>query len=79
MKQGYESVFEAALSCVENYRPTFDYCGDYPECLGDSKMSVEDGKEEFYDNIEVYKERYSAYYEQGFYNTERYKPWGSVA
>lgn len=75
---GYEAVFKTALEHVEGYATDpcqFDFYGELPDTLKDKDYSAFDGREEFYDNIEVHKERLARYYVPGFYQTDKYKKW----
>ena len=74
---GFEAVFEAALGHVESYPllPMFDYFGLYPECLRDKAYCSMDGRQEFYDNINRYRERYSRYYDHEYYHSAHYERW----
>lgn len=73
---GYEAVFEAAVKAVETYdkQPSYDFFGRYPDVLGGKKYSVMDGRQEFYENIMAYRNRFAAYYEKEYYQGS-YKPW----
>jgi hypothetical protein len=65
--QGFEACLQAAIDQVEAFASDFsvrDYSGEYPEILGGKRFSVNDGREEFYDNIDTYKTRFYRYYEQ---------------
>jgi hypothetical protein len=77
--KGFEPVFQQALEHVESYpvdTSAFDYYGEYPESLKDQHYCAFDGREEFHDNLDKYKERFSAYYPTGYYNSDKYAGWG---
>lgn len=58
-----EECFNGAIRETENIRGQgFEYCGDYPEIMKDWRPSCEDGKSEFYQNIDFYKDKLSRYF-----------------
>lgn len=66
ISQGFNAIFNAALEHVETFAtdPSIrDYFGNYPRIFNGRKFSVLDGRGEFYDNIEKYKERLYGYYQ----------------
>lgn len=66
ISQGFNAIFNAALEHVETFAtdPSMrDYFGNYPRIFNGRKFSVLDGRGEFYDNIEKYKERLYGYYQ----------------
>lgn len=58
-----EECFIGALTETENMRRQgYEYCGDYPKIMNNWHPSSEDGRDEFYQNLEVYKSKLARYF-----------------
>ena len=76
--EGFDVVFDWAVKHAESYPQDgskFEYSGKYIDCLRDKNYCAFDGREEFCDNFDKYKERFSAYYQPEYYHSDHYTEW----
>jgi len=78
----FEAVFQRAIKEAEDYKEislgTYPYCGYFPDELRDKNYCSFDGREEFYDNIDKYRERFSLYYDYDYYHSDKFEAWKGI-